>query len=250
MTGGAIERRRRRLPAAGTCSTTCPSSTRSPASGSARGGGPTSECVAMRTAEGERAGADPPRGQLPDDRTRRGDAGRVRPAGPPLRRGRALSRARPARSCSGRSTSQSGHAAPRVLVSSEAVAVPSPPWRVPDRRGAGPRRRREAWLRWHHAEHVPDLLAVDGVAGVYAFGSSRRLGVGPDQGERFGMPAWDPGDGSSPSSTSTTTWPPRRRAWNRSCDRGGRRVPSPASWRARSARWCTTSPGPRPDRRV
>jgi hypothetical protein len=51
-----------------------------------------------------------------------------------------------------------------------------------------------AWMRWHHAEHVPALLAAPGVAGVGMFRSSTLLGTGPDQGERFGMPLWDPGD--------------------------------------------------------
>ena len=62
----------------------------------------------MRTARGERAGADPPRGQLPHDGPGGGHAGRLRPARAPLRRGRALSRSRPARSSSGRSTSRTG----------------------------------------------------------------------------------------------------------------------------------------------
>jgi hypothetical protein len=38
------------------------------------------------------------------------------------------------------------------------------------------------------------LLAVDGVAGAYRLRSSARLGTGADQGERFGVPMWDPGD--------------------------------------------------------
>jgi hypothetical protein len=41
---------------------------------------------------------------------------------------------------------------------------------------------------------VEPLLAVSGVAGAYRLRSGARLGVGPDQGERFGIPLWDPGD--------------------------------------------------------
>jgi hypothetical protein len=37
------------------------------------------------------------------------------------------------------------------------------------------------------------LLAIDGVAGVLVLGPSDDLGTGPDQGARFGVPAWDPG---------------------------------------------------------
>jgi hypothetical protein len=44
------------------------------------------------------------------------------------------------------------------------------------------------------APGVADLLEVEGVAGVTSFRSGDRLGIGPDQGERFGMPVWDPGD--------------------------------------------------------
>jgi hypothetical protein len=52
----------------------------------------------------------------------------------------------------------------------------------------------DAWWQWHHEEHVPALLATDGVAGVYPFRSSPRLGEGTDQGSRFGTTApWDPG---------------------------------------------------------
>ena len=51
----------------------------------------------------------------------------------------------------------------------------------------------DAWWRWHHEEHVPDLLATDGVAGVCSFRSSPVLGEGADQGARFGTAApWDP----------------------------------------------------------
>jgi hypothetical protein len=39
-----------------------------------------------------------------------------------------------------------------------------------------------------------ELVAVDGVAGVMSFRSSARLGIGPEQGQRYGMPLWDPGD--------------------------------------------------------
>jgi hypothetical protein len=44
------------------------------------------------------------------------------------------------------------------------------------------------------APTVGDLLDVDGVAGVMSFRSGQRLGTGPEQGERFGLPVWDPGD--------------------------------------------------------
>jgi hypothetical protein len=88
---------------------------------------------------------------------------------------------------------QQGYAAPRVLVSAE--AVPFRPHRgvvllvetIADGDVA-------AWARWHHTDHVPALLDVEGVAGVYAFRSSTLLGVGTDQGSKFGMPAWDPGE--------------------------------------------------------
>lgn len=88
---------------------------------------------------------------------------------------------------------QNGYAAPRVLVSAEAV-----PFR-PHRgvyllvEAADPAGDLEGWLRWHHREHVPDLLATPGVAGAYVFRSSTLLGTGLDQGARFGVPAWDPG---------------------------------------------------------
>jgi hypothetical protein len=89
---------------------------------------------------------------------------------------------------------QRGYAAPRVLVSPE--AVPFRPHRgvyliVEAPTGDGDV---DGWLRWHHGEHVPAVLDVDGVAGVYVFRSSTRLGVGPEQGARFGVTAWDPGD--------------------------------------------------------
>jgi hypothetical protein len=44
---------------------------------------------------------------------------------------------------------------------------------------------------------VPDLaplLEFDGVAGAYAYAAGDRLGRGLDQGERFGLPVWDPQD--------------------------------------------------------
>lgn len=44
------------------------------------------------------------------------------------------------------------------------------------------------------APDVSTLLAVDGVAGVMSFRSGQRLGIGAEQGERYGMPLWDPGD--------------------------------------------------------
>ena len=88
---------------------------------------------------------------------------------------------------------QEGYASPRVLVSAD--AVPFRPHRgvvlLVESIGDGDV---AAWARWHHTQHVPALLATDGVAGVYAFRSSTLLGVGPDQGARFGMPMWDPGN--------------------------------------------------------
>jgi hypothetical protein len=52
----------------------------------------------------------------------------------------------------------------------------------------------ERWLEWHRTEHVPAVLDVAGVAGVWAFRSHPSLGVGPEQGERYGTAApWDPG---------------------------------------------------------
>ena len=50
----------------------------------------------------------------------------------------------------------------------------------------------EHWQGWHDAEHVPSLLELEGVAGVATFSATARLGLGPDQGQRFGLPAWDP----------------------------------------------------------
>lgn len=66
------------------------------------------------------------------------------------------------------------HASPRVLVSDEVV-----PWRpnlglyllierIVDRAGAG------AFLQRVHAEHIPSLLEVPGVAGVWWFGTTPR----------------------------------------------------------------------------
>jgi hypothetical protein len=86
-----------------------------------------------------------------------------------------------------------GYASPRVLVSAEAV-----PFRahrgvvvVVESAGEGDV---AGWAQWHHREHVPALLDAPGVAGVYAYRASARLGLGADQGERYGVPAWDPGD--------------------------------------------------------
>jgi hypothetical protein len=50
----------------------------------------------------------------------------------------------------------------------------------------------EHWQVWHDTEHLPALLDVDGVAGVCTFRATARLGRGPEQGARFGLPAWDP----------------------------------------------------------
>jgi hypothetical protein len=44
------------------------------------------------------------------------------------------------------------------------------------------------------APDLAPLLEVDGVAGAYAYAAGGRLGRGPDQGERFGLPVWDPQD--------------------------------------------------------
>jgi hypothetical protein len=49
------------------------------------------------------------------------------------------------------------------------------------------------WWSWHESEHVPALLATEGVSGVYAFRTTARLGAGADQGRRFGTALWDPG---------------------------------------------------------
>lgn len=73
------------------------------------------------------------------------------------------------------------HAAPRVQISAETV-----PWRphrgiyvvveqptaqlTPGEGGSGT--RLDAWVRWVHERHVADLLAVDGVAGVWSFATS------------------------------------------------------------------------------
>jgi hypothetical protein len=48
------------------------------------------------------------------------------------------------------------------------------------------------WREWHDTEHVPALLAIDGVAGVCTFATSDRLGTHATQGRRFDLPAWDP----------------------------------------------------------
>ncbi len=50
----------------------------------------------------------------------------------------------------------------------------------------------EHWKGWHDDEHVPALLAVDGVAGLWTFSTGARLGEDERQGPRFGMPAWNP----------------------------------------------------------
>ncbi len=48
------------------------------------------------------------------------------------------------------------------------------------------------WQAWHDDEHVPSLLAIEGVAGVCTYAATTRLGTDAAQGPRFGMPAWDP----------------------------------------------------------
>jgi hypothetical protein len=40
---------------------------------------------------------------------------------------------------------------------------------------------------------VAGALSTDGVAGAWTFAADADLGIGPDQGARFGMAAWDPG---------------------------------------------------------
>lgn len=52
----------------------------------------------------------------------------------------------------------------------------------------------DTWWQWHREEHLPGLLGVKGVAGVYGFRASAALGEGDDQGARLGVTApWDPG---------------------------------------------------------
>ena len=85
------------------------------------------------------------------------------------------------------------HAAPRVLVSAD--AVPFRPHRgvhlIVDRPAGTD--GMDGWWRWHDAEHVPAVLATEGVAGMLSFRSTGRLGTGADQGPRFGTAApWDP----------------------------------------------------------
>jgi hypothetical protein len=88
---------------------------------------------------------------------------------------------------------QNAYASPRVLVSGE--AVPFRPHRGVYLIVEAPLEGTDldGWLRWHHQEHVPAALALEGVAGVVSFRSSTLLGVGPDQGQRFGVPSWNPG---------------------------------------------------------
>jgi hypothetical protein len=89
---------------------------------------------------------------------------------------------------------EQAYAAPRVLVSAE--AIPFRPHRGVELLVEAPTSGGDvaAWMRWHHTEHLPALLAVDGAAGAYVFRSSTLLGIGPEQGRRFGVPPWDPGD--------------------------------------------------------
>ncbi len=67
---------------------------------------------------------------------------------------------------------QHWYAAPRVLISPE--VVPFRPHRgvllIVESPAGGDT---ASWLRWLHAEHVPELLSVDGVAGAWMFGTSR-----------------------------------------------------------------------------
>lgn len=64
------------------------------------------------------------------------------------------------------------HAAPRALISAEVV-----PWRphrgvllVVEQPTGEPV---DAWLQWVHAEHLPALLDVPGVAGAWTYGTTR-----------------------------------------------------------------------------
>jgi hypothetical protein len=86
-------------------------------------------------------------------------------------------------------------AAPAALVSDE--ALPFRPHRgvyVIVEQGPGPAAAADGFWRWHDTEHVPAVLATDGVAGVVVLRSTDRLGQGPDQAARFGTAApWDPG---------------------------------------------------------
>jgi hypothetical protein len=73
-------------------------------------------------------------------------------------------------------------AAPRAVVS--AAALPH-------------RAHRGVVLVVESAAEAPDLgslLEIEGVAGACAYAAGDRLGRGPDQGRRFGLPAWDPQD--------------------------------------------------------
>ena len=85
-------------------------------------------------------------------------------------------------------------AAPAAVVS--AAAIPFRPHRgvyLLIERPAAPESS-DTWWRWHREAHVPQLLAVEGVAGVYAFRTGAALGEGEDQGPRLGVtPPWDPG---------------------------------------------------------
>ena len=82
-------------------------------------------------------------------------------------------------------------AAPRVLVSAEAV-----PYR-PDRgvyvvvEAPHDRARLDAHTRWLHAEHHPTLLDVPGVAGLWTFATSATFGDHPwDTGDRRITVVW------------------------------------------------------------
>ena len=66
-----------------------------------------------------------------------------------------------------------------------------------------------------------ELLAVDGVAGAYRYRTTDLAGIGPAQGERYGMPVWDPGDRTltvvfcddDPVATTARAEPVVRRRW-------------------------------------
>jgi hypothetical protein len=64
------------------------------------------------------------------------------------------------------------YAAPRILISPE--VVPFRPHRgvllVVESPAGGDTAQ---WRQWHHAEHVPELLSAQGVAGAWMFGSTR-----------------------------------------------------------------------------
>ena len=77
------------------------------------------------------------------------------------------------------------------------------------------------WEAWVDGPHLAELLAVDGVAGAYRYRTTDLAGIGPAQGERYGMPVWDPGDRTltvvfcddDPVATTARAEPVVRRRW-------------------------------------